>query len=173
MTNDKKARLQAIRHLVATGGMQRQEQIVELLAGQGFACTQTMLSRDLKQLRISKVRTKDGRQFYVMPREGQFVTPPTKEEINAAKWYVQFSAPMAEIHTPPGHASLVAYDIDEQRSRHSGRRRHRAGGDGPRRRRRQGVRRAERGCAQSEDQAVNSNQDKIQEIQTQRNKDER
>ena len=115
---DKKARLHAIRNVVAAGGVQSQEQLVEMLARQDIYCTQTMLSRDLRQLRISKVRTKDGRQFYVLPREGQFITPPTKEEIYASKWDVQFSGNIAVVHTPPGHASLAAFDIDEQRSRH-------------------------------------------------------
>ena len=114
----KKERLYAIRNIVAAGGVKRQEQLVELLAEQGIACTQTMLSRDLRQLRISKVRTMDGKQLYVLPREGQFVTPPTKEEINAAMWRVQFSGNIAVLHTPPGHASSAAFDIDELHSSH-------------------------------------------------------
>lgn len=115
--NDKKARQHAIRNIVATGSVTRQEQIVEMLLQQGFVCTQTMVSRDLRQMRISKVSTKDGRQLYVMPRESQFITPPTQQEIEAAKWYVMFSGNMAVLHTPPGHASLAAYNIDEHKNK--------------------------------------------------------
>lgn len=108
----KKARLQAIRKIVSLNSMESQEELLVALEKEGFISTQTTLSRDLKQLRISKVRSRNGHNVYALPREGQFEPVPTLEEINQTKWRLNFSGNLMVVHTPPGHASMVAYDID-------------------------------------------------------------
>jgi transcriptional regulator of arginine metabolism len=113
---DKKARLQYIRTVIGNCAIENQEELSKELAKAGFATTQTMLSRDLKQLRISKVRTRSGKSVYALPGVVYFDPAKTREELNAAKWSLQFSGNIAVLHTPPGHASLVAYEIDEQKS---------------------------------------------------------
>lgn len=109
---DKKTRLQTIRKIVSTNTLESQEELLIALRQEGFVSTQTTLSRDLKQLRISKVRVRNGHSIYVLPREGQFEPVPTPEEINQAKWRLNFSGNLMVVHTPPGHASMVAYDVD-------------------------------------------------------------
>jgi len=109
---DKKARLQAIRKIVSTNSLESQEELLAALRQEGFVSTQTTLSRDLKQLRISKVRVRSGLSVYALPREGQFEPVPTLDEINQTKWRLNFSGNLMVVHTPPGHASMVAYDID-------------------------------------------------------------
>lgn len=109
---DKKARLQAIRKIVSTNSLESQEELLAALRQEGFVSTQTTLSRDLKQLRISKVRVRSGLSVYALPREGQFEPVPTLDEINQTKWRLNFSGNLMVVHTPPGHASIVAYDID-------------------------------------------------------------
>lgn len=110
--SDKKTRLQVIRMIVSSQALESQEELQVELDKAGFSCTQTTLSRDLRQLRISKVRGRNGKSVYALPREGQFVPVPTREEIDRKKWKVQFSGNLMVVHTPPGHASMVAYDID-------------------------------------------------------------
>ena len=109
---NKKTRLQTIRRIVSMNSLESQEDLLVALRAEGFVSTQTTLSRDLKQLRISKVRVRNGRSVYALPREGHFEPVPTLEEINQTKWRVNFSGNLMVLHTPPGHASLVAYDID-------------------------------------------------------------
>lgn len=109
---DKKARLQTIRRIVSMSSLESQEELLSALKAEGFVSTQTTLSRDLKQLRISKVRVRNGHNIYALPREGQFEPVPTLEEINRMRWRLSFSGNLMVIHTPPGHASIVAYDID-------------------------------------------------------------
>lgn len=109
---DKKKRLQTIRKIVSMNSLESQEDLLSALRAEGFVSTQTTLSRDLKQLRISKVRVRNGHSIYVLPREGQFVPAPTLEEINQTKWRLNFSGNLMVVHTPPGHASIVAYDVD-------------------------------------------------------------
>ncbi len=113
---DKKARLQMIRTIVGNCPFEKQEELAVELEKAGFATTQTMLSRDLKQLRISKVRTRSGKSVYALPGVVYFDPAKTREELNAARWQLQFSGNLAVLHTPPGHASLVAYEIDENKS---------------------------------------------------------
>ena len=109
---DKKSRLQAIRKIVSMNSLESQEELLSALRKEGFVSTQTTLSRDLKQLRISKVRVRSGLNVYALPREGQFEPVPTLEEINRTKWRLNFSGNLMVVHTPPGHASMVAYDVD-------------------------------------------------------------
>lgn len=108
----KKTRLQAIRKIVSLNSLESQEELLAALKEEGYVSTQTTLSRDLKQLRISKVRARSGLSVYALPREGQFDVVPTIEEIDQAKWRLNFSGNLMVVHTPPGHASMVAYDID-------------------------------------------------------------
>ena len=110
---DKKTRLQAVRRIVSMNSLESQEELLAALRAEGIDCTQTTLSRDLKQLRISKVRVRNGHNVYALPREGHFEpVVPTLEEINQAKWCLNFSGNLMVVHTPPGHASIVAYDVD-------------------------------------------------------------
>ena len=109
---DKKTRLQVIRMIVSSQAIESQEELQVEMDKAGFPCTQTTLSRDLKQLRISKVRARNGHSVYALPHEGQFVHVPTREEMDLGKWGVRFSGQLMVVHTPPGHASMVAYDID-------------------------------------------------------------
>ena len=109
---DKKKRLQTIRKIVSTNSLESQEELLAALRQEGFVSTQTTLSRDLKQLRISKVRVRNGHNIYALPREGHFEPVPTLEEINQTKWRLNFSGNLMVVHTPPGHASMVAYDVD-------------------------------------------------------------
>ena len=109
---DKKKRLQTIRRIVSRNSLESQEELLSILKEEGFVSTQTTLSRDLKQLRISKVRVRNGHSIYALPREGHFEPVPTLEEINRTKWKLNFSGNLMVVHTPPGHASIVAYDVD-------------------------------------------------------------
>lgn len=109
---NKKGRLQTIRKIVSTNSYESQEELLAALEREGYVSTQTTLSRDLKQLRISKVRVRSGLSVYALPREGQFKPVPTLDEINKTRWRLNFSGNLMVVHTPPGHASMVAYDVD-------------------------------------------------------------
>ena len=108
---DKEARLQVIRMIIANSSIENQEELSVEMFKAGFQTTQTMLSRDLKQLRISKIRTRSGRSVYVLPGSVQSNPSDTHEKYNEIKWRVDFSSNIAVVHTPPGHASLVAYNM--------------------------------------------------------------
>lgn len=98
--------------IVGAQSIESQEELQIEMDKAGFPCTQTTLSRDLKQLRISKVRVRNGRSVYALPGEGQYTMVPTREEQDRGRWGASLSGNLMVIHTPPGHANMVAYDID-------------------------------------------------------------
>ena len=107
-----KARLHCIQAIVSTHQIDRQDVLLSLLRKEGFTTTQSMLSRDLRQLRISKMRRKDGKSVYVMPDEQQIKSLPTREEQDEKLWRMDISGNLMVLHTPPGHAGMIAYEID-------------------------------------------------------------
>lgn len=109
---EKKTRLEILRMIVSSQQLENQEDLLVELDKAGYPCGQATLSRDLHQLRISKVRMMNGRSVYALSREGQFVPAPSLAETNKGKWAVNFSGNLMVIHTPPGHASMVAYHLD-------------------------------------------------------------
>ncbi|WP_370324281.1 arginine repressor [Euzebya sp.] len=106
-TDERTARHELIRELVATYQISAQSELVELLAAHDVEVNQATVSRDLEQLGIGKLRGADGTVAYSLPeRSGlaqllrQFVT------------HVDASGNLAVLRTPPGAAATVASAID-------------------------------------------------------------
>lgn len=113
----KSGRLEVIKMLVSSMELSTQEELIKQLAIAGYTASQATLVRDLKQLRIVKGINRQGKLVYMMPEEQRFRTVSdthvTVENLNRMGIAeVRFSGNMGVIHTPPGHASHVAYDID-------------------------------------------------------------
>jgi transcriptional regulator of arginine metabolism len=60
LVRDKAARHEAIRRLIRSQRIATQEELVELLTGEGFELTQATLSRDLAQLGALRVSRPEG-----------------------------------------------------------------------------------------------------------------
>lgn len=52
--------------LVSKYHIETQEELTELLKNEGFQITQATVSRDIRDLKLTKVQTDDGRQKYVV-----------------------------------------------------------------------------------------------------------
>lgn len=115
---DKKTRQQIICMIVNSQHVESQEELALEMDKAGCPCGQATLSRDLKQLRISKVRTRGGHSVYALPKDGQFAPVPTRHEVNQGRWGVQFSGQLAVVHTPPSYASMVASEVDATKCPH-------------------------------------------------------
>lgn len=59
-------RHQKIVELVKNNEIETQEELADYLSRAGFQVTQATVSRDIRQLNLSKVSTQDGRQKYVV-----------------------------------------------------------------------------------------------------------
>ena len=67
----KSARHQAILHLIETYPIDRQEDLLAHLRREGFDVTQATVSRDIRDLKLTKVPTDDGRQKYAVHQKGE------------------------------------------------------------------------------------------------------
>lgn len=117
MRQDKATRLEVIKMIISSQELETQEELLQALKTAGFASTQATLSRDLRQLNISKGQAEQGHYIYMLPEQKRYQrvsdTRATVQQFNKlGVLSIKFSGNLAVISTPPGHASHVAYDID-------------------------------------------------------------
>lgn len=113
----KTSRLETLRMIISSQELSSQEEVLQALAKEGYNITQATLSRDLKQLKVAKAASMNGRYVYVLPNETMYKrvsTPKTASEMLLTSGFVSlnFSGNMAVIKTRPGYASSIAYNID-------------------------------------------------------------
>ncbi|MGB8358301.1 MAG: ArgR family transcriptional regulator [Bacteroidales bacterium] len=106
------SRLILIEKLVSEKIIISQEELLRLMEGKGMKCTQATLSRDLRQLGISRSFDGKGGYRYMLPgkRDDRTETlpDPETEAITGMMW----ARGLLLINTPPGFASAVAIKID-------------------------------------------------------------
>lgn len=110
---NKNERLQAIRRIISKKKISSQDELLRLLVIEGFQMTQATLSRDLHQLKVSKMPGADDSYVYVLKNQES----PTFTNIKAGFplngfLTMQFVQGMAIIRTLPGFASGIASAID-------------------------------------------------------------
>lgn len=113
----KNSRLDALRMLISSQELCSQEEVLKHLKREGFEVTQATLSRDLKQLKVAKAATMNGKYVYVLPNDTMYKRvskPMTAREMLLTSGFVsiRFSGNMGVIRTRPGYASSIAYNID-------------------------------------------------------------
>ena len=105
--------------LISSQELSCQEDLLQALSAEGFTLTQATLSRDLKQLKVAKAATMDGKYVYVLPNNTLYrrVTEHTStfDTMRQTGFLsIEFSNNLAVIKTRPGYASSLAYDIDDK-----------------------------------------------------------
>lgn len=115
----KTVRMKTLKMLISSMELGSQEEVLKALAKEGFRITQATLSRDLKQLKVAKAASMNGKYVYVLPNETMYkrVNAPMRatEMINSSGFIsLTFSGQMAVMRTRPGYASAIAYDIDQK-----------------------------------------------------------
>lgn len=109
----KTKRLLAIEKIITEGSISSQDELLKKLKGKNIICTQATLSRNLKQLGVSRVPNGMGGYKYSLPdsnrntlvSKGKLNIIPAIHEIVEAKG-------MMVIKTIPGNASATAFYID-------------------------------------------------------------
>ena len=111
-------RLNAVKAIISSREVGSQDELLQILEGNGFKLTQATLSRDLKQLKVAKTANLNGRYVYVLPNDIMYknarVSASQNLPLNNGFISLQFSGNLAVIRTRPGYASSMAYDIDNQ-----------------------------------------------------------
>ncbi|MCD7720640.1 MAG: arginine repressor [Prevotellaceae bacterium] len=115
----KNARLEMLKMIVSSQEISTQNELTDELRKTGIDSTQATLSRDLRRLRISKVRTLEGHYVYMLPearitRSISQTHATVKALHNKGVLNVKFSGNLAVVKTMPGYASHVALDIDQE-----------------------------------------------------------
>ena len=114
----KNSRLDSIKMIISSKEIGSQEELLQELAKEGFQLTQATLSRDLKQLKVAKAASMNGKYVYVLPNDIMYKRvgdqSATEMLMNNGFISLQFSGNIAVIKTRPGYASSMAYDIDNR-----------------------------------------------------------
>lgn len=109
--------------LISSKEMRSQEEVLQELNNEGFVLTQATLSRDLKQLKVAKAASMNGKYVYVLPNETMYKRvskPQTITEMLQTSGFVSinFSGNIGVIKTRPGYASSIAYNLDNSGLQH-------------------------------------------------------
>ncbi len=109
----KSNRQKKILEIVSRFQIETQDDLIVKLLEEGFSVTQATISRDIRELQLTKVLTGKGSYRYVAPKKEELVTGM---KINAALVDSIVSADYAQnlvvIRTFPGLAQAVAAGID-------------------------------------------------------------
>lgn len=113
----KTSRMEALKMLISSQELGSQEEVLQALAKEGYTVTQATLSRDLKQLKVAKATSMNGRYVYVLPNETMYKRVPNPRSaremlMTSGFTSINFSGNMIVIKTRPGYASSIAYNID-------------------------------------------------------------
>jgi len=106
-------RLMEVRRLIGSRNISSQEELNKLLAKRGYELTQATLSRDLKYLKVAKMPDDQAGYVYILPDKEQVVeeTELSGQGITGLI-SLDYAQGMAILRTLPGHASSIAYTLD-------------------------------------------------------------
>ena len=112
MAKSKVERQGIIREVIKEHRVANQEELAEILVGRGMEVAQATLSRDIKEMKISKLHDESGYYYSLslpaFPVRSEAVGRDSSEIIDS----VEFSGNMAVLKTLPGHANMVGVIID-------------------------------------------------------------
>ena len=118
----KNRRLAVIQEIVDRHSPGSQGMLLKLLHERGFAVTQTTLSRDIKQLKISKMPDDMGKYTYTNPNQGMTTSSrpflKNKSVFPMSKGFIsfEFSYHFGVVKTRPGYANGISSDIENHAS---------------------------------------------------------
>jgi transcriptional regulator of arginine metabolism len=115
MTDTAAARRDAIRKLIRAQIIGSQEELVALLAKEGFETTQATLSRDLARLGARRVPRTEGGAAYELPDAPVAPGPDNLAAVHHLVTTIDDADALVVIRTQPGGASVVALAIDAAR----------------------------------------------------------
>lgn len=110
--SESRARLEALRKLLAEGSVGTQEEICTALEKKKFSVTQSTISRDLRRIGAIKIIGAGGNIVYRLPEEQVALPVNMSAGFRNLLLDIEHNGSMIVIHTPPGSASLVARQLD-------------------------------------------------------------
>lgn len=112
----KKGRHQKIIELVKRSRIETQEELAERLNREGYRVTQATVSRDIKELKLSKVTDGEGRQYYqIIEQDDTGYTDKYTRVLREALVSMDTAGTILVIRTMSGMANAVAAALDHFR----------------------------------------------------------
>ena len=112
----KKSRHQKIIELVGRMRIDTQEELADILIKEGYKVTQATVSRDIKELKLSKVAGNDGVQYYqIIEKEEQVYSEKYIRVLREALMSMDTAGNLLVIRTMSGMANAVAAALDQFR----------------------------------------------------------
>ena len=109
----KRLRQEKMLELISKYEIDTQDDLIELLRENGFEVTQATVSRDIRELKISKMTTGRGTYRYVLPKQ---TAPTSNMKFNSALMDapigVDYACNIIVIKTQAGLANAVAVGLD-------------------------------------------------------------
>ena len=101
--------------LITTHPLQTQEELTQLLIDEGFKVTQATVSRDIRDLRLSKITFQDGTQRYGLPKHAPVSSSNYnyKTIVSEAIKAVDYALNFVCVKCPTGLANAACAAFDE------------------------------------------------------------
>jgi transcriptional regulator of arginine metabolism len=113
LMKNRNERLLEIRRLIGSQNISSQDELMKILVKKGFEMTQATLSRDLKYLKVAKMPDEQAGYVYILPDKDQVVEESGLPGQGLGGLIsLDFAQGMAILKTLPGHASSIAYTLD-------------------------------------------------------------
>ena len=106
--SNKKYRFQIIKDLITDQEISNQDELLKKLIDLDISVTQATLSRDLRELKVSKVPNSSGQYIYRLTESAL----PTATVTHNENMSLVFSNNIGVIKTKPGYANRIAFEID-------------------------------------------------------------
>ncbi len=112
----KKSRHQRVIEIIETREVETQEELVACLKAEGFAVTQATVSRDIRELKLTKVPGSGGRQKYaVLQRPEHHMGGKYERVLSDGLQSVAPAQNILVLKTVPGMAMAVAAALDSMK----------------------------------------------------------
>ena len=109
----KKKRHQKIVDILEKYDVETQEELAGYLREAGFSVTQATVSRDIRDLKLSKVLTKDGKQKYViLNQEDDYMSERYVRVLREGFFSMEMAQNILVVKTVSGMAMAVAAALD-------------------------------------------------------------
>ncbi|MBR1631850.1 MAG: hypothetical protein IJ680_08330, partial [Paludibacteraceae bacterium] len=107
----RKNRLEIIKRILIEQHISDQADLLKALRKVGIQTTQATISRDIRTLKVKKIRNSEGHSRYILPKEPEtdIMLMPQGEKETIVR--VSYNGPWAVIRTRPGYAQGVAADL--------------------------------------------------------------
>ena len=93
--------------------VETQEELISRLRDAGFDVTQATVSRDIRELKLTKIPTGDGKYKYILNKPTRHVgIPDYKSSLSSSIISVEYSQNLIVIKTFPGMAQAIAAILD-------------------------------------------------------------